>query len=845
MPFETTREERSADTTIAEPTTTQSTDLEFLRGATYEEGVQALAPVQREGSGRPATDSYAISGKDGYRATGVGVGNRSGDVVNKDGVRKSESQGLPSTPRPAMNKLDLDRDRVDHYAHEGEGSSAAAYTEREAGWGTASGVKGGWPGFKVDPTTGKMTISGPSAYAQAGGRLRHAAGVEGEISGAAGTMSGSAQAFSDAYVGASAQAGMSSDGTLAGTKVKAGVAAGVGYEAGVKAAGKMESQGLAVDGVTKDLTAGVNASGQALVAARAGVGADLTISAEEVGLTAKAGAFAGAEAKGEIGAHIGPVGAKVKGSAMAGAGIGAEAGIVYKDGVLTFGASAWAALGIGGKVGGEVSIDIQQSVELACRAMDKARELGIKGAHAAFNAADADGDGRLTLNDAATRVGQGLERGADGIAGGLDGLTSFLDADGSGKFSSADVGIRAGQAADAVSGAASTAWQGTKSAAGAAWGTAKSTANSAMQTAKGALDVDGDGQLTRSDLGVMASKAGEKITDGVQSAVYWSKSKAHELRQGADQAVVYAQQKMTEVAQFADRNGDGKVDSADLAVGAGQALESASGAASNAWEGTKAGAGAAWDATKSGASRAWEGTKSAGGAAWNSATSTAGDAWDATKSGAQGAAQAAHGALDVDGDGSLGVGDAKAAIDAGWQATVSAGSAVKRKAQDVGASIHRTLDADGDGSVGVGDVKAAASQGVQKAKTVYRATKTTAVATYKAAKQDVTQAYDYAKTKAGEARTVAHNALDRDGDGSLGVADVKEGAGQAWSATKRGASHAKAAAVATKDAVVQGTKAAYREASSQISRASDTLASSWNTASSTVSDSWGRFTSLW
>ena len=192
----------------------------------------------------------------------------------------------------------------------------------------ASGESSG-PTFEIDPTTGKVTL-----------RLVTAEGEAYLFRG---------EATSEARYGAwSANAGAS---TMLGTKGEIKI----GLEDDQMEAGLSGSIGLHADAEARagheHASVGVEASGLAGAYAEAGV------TAGKDGVSATAGAFAGA--KGEIGADAEVAGIGVGASAEGWAGAGAEAGVTAgrnPDGSWTVGANAGVAWGLGG--GGSVTITV-------------------------------------------------------------------------------------------------------------------------------------------------------------------------------------------------------------------------------------------------------------------------------------------------------------------------------------------------------------------------------------------------------------------------------------------------------------------------------------------------------
>lgn len=103
----------------------------------------------------------------------------------------------------------------------------------------------------------------------------------------------------------------------------------------------------------------IKADGSAMVGAEAEGKATIGLDGAE----AKAGAFVGAKAEGSVGVEYGGIGAGVTGEAWAGAGVEADAKAKWDDGKVTFGASVGAGLGVGGKVGFEITVDVNKTVD--------------------------------------------------------------------------------------------------------------------------------------------------------------------------------------------------------------------------------------------------------------------------------------------------------------------------------------------------------------------------------------------------------------------------------------------------------------------------------------------------
>lgn len=123
-----------------------------------------------------------------------------------------------------------------------------------------------------------------------------------------------------------------------GRAILAGAEGSVGGEYGV-AEGKLKGEAYA----------GLNAEGHAI--------------ADRTGVHAGGELFAGAKASGTVEADVGGVGGSVTGEVWAGAGIAGDLDAGWDDGKLTLGGSGGIAWGVGGKVGGEVTLDFPEMWE--------------------------------------------------------------------------------------------------------------------------------------------------------------------------------------------------------------------------------------------------------------------------------------------------------------------------------------------------------------------------------------------------------------------------------------------------------------------------------------------------
>lgn len=489
-------------------------------------------------------------------------------------------------------------------------------------------LAGQTPTAKVDPVQGLASLDLYNARAAAG--VREKVGVRGQASAtgqygsavAKGEAYGVAEAGADGYFKANTR-----DGILLGGNASARLGVGASGDADLK------TPGLSIAGVDTPLDAGIGAHGEVFAGAKVGAGGRAGIGPNFVGAEGSIGAFAGAEAQGDIHANLGPLRGRVTASGMAGAGIGADGGITYEDGKVKISGRVYAALGLGGSLGGEITLDVKQATQLA-RAV-----------------ADADKDGRLTLNDPATHMSNAMQGGAKMLDRGADGLINMLDADGSGKFSMDDLRIRARQAGELMSDAKEAVQNG------AAW---------AVDRGHRALDRDGDGRLGLGD-----------VTAGVG-----------QLRNAAASGLSSARDMVTSGARSvynaADHDGDGRLGLDDVRghLGdAGQALQTTG-------RNLLAGGRNVVNTLIHGGSEARD--------------------WLSDRAGQ--AQRVIHGALDADGDGRLGMGDVRTMGRSALNGLNNARHAVQDRVHQIGDAAHRAADRDGDGRLGWNDVRTGAGQ---------------------------------------------------------------------------------------------------------------------------------------
>jgi len=405
----------------------------------YDEQTKALSPVTGDNQYKmtPADDK-AWDGKEMSRTRGVGIGRGTGEGDNVQ--QKKDEKGNPVVDdkgnpvmedAPANAEIAFDNnvktwDSKDIEKNNSLGDKkTGAYTETFAGKAGST---------SVDPTGGAKLKDGAldTTFAEAkgamgaGAKVGYKAGVGSETgnnanfdihTGVNAGMSGSAKID---HNGATAEGAMSATADL------------------VNVSGNADLQKQwKVKGVSDPVKANVGVSGSARVFAEAGIGGKAGISKDFIGVQGEAGAFAGAEAKADVHGTLGPASGKVEASALAGAGIGAKGGIYYKDGKVHISGQLWACYGYGAKIGGEVEIDLKQAVE-----------LGIVAAKKAYQWMDEDGDGKITLNDGATKVSKGAQNAANKVDKGVDSFIAATDTDGDGKFTMTDAKALGNQALD-------------------------------------------------------------------------------------------------------------------------------------------------------------------------------------------------------------------------------------------------------------------------------------------------------------------------------------------------------------------------------------------------------------
>lgn len=194
--------------------------------------------------------------------------------------------------------------------------------------------KYGTTNFDGDP----KKAATPGDFSVGGGIKGYANLVEGELTGnttLAGAVDLDGKASGNIGVNGSAVAAITQDGAKLGVAGQAGLSGAL--------------EGNANYGIV-----GAHAKGTAF----AGAEGEASITAGKNGINGQAGAFAGGKVGGSVGADVGGLGAGATAEGWAGAGAEAEFKLGKgEDGKWHIGGQAGVGLGLGGKVGGEITVD--------------------------------------------------------------------------------------------------------------------------------------------------------------------------------------------------------------------------------------------------------------------------------------------------------------------------------------------------------------------------------------------------------------------------------------------------------------------------------------------------------
>jgi hypothetical protein len=346
--------------------------------------------VKKEGFGRDSKGGFKTPEYNNWSAKGKSFGNREGDVdETEDGKKGRKASGAPTVWQPSLDKIGnsdpskpgydprstgynnrsgvLNKDdaaaKIDEQKKNGQGGGYSdGGSFRSSKYGSYSGGTG-LAGGKYNSDTGKYEADNKFTVGHNGKGSMGIAGWEGqwgaeEKGGVRATaMSENKQHSASAEAGWVASGGASGSyglDTAKGAYAQGGIGGKVGGYASADADTKTGS--VKLGGVDYDMGAGAHA--EAFVGAKAGASGEIGIGPDFIGAKGNIGAFAGAEAAADVHANLGPLGAKAGGSLMAGAGIGAEGDLSYKDGKFHVGGKMFAALGYGGALSADLTIDV-------------------------------------------------------------------------------------------------------------------------------------------------------------------------------------------------------------------------------------------------------------------------------------------------------------------------------------------------------------------------------------------------------------------------------------------------------------------------------------------------------
>lgn len=710
-----------------------------------------------------------------FSGWGTGAGNRTDDTLQPSNPHdpnsaksvKNATTALPKVAQPDLSVLVPEEQKQQQGVYR---ESSGGFKSKVSPW--AWNPKGTYDTDKM--AEGKAPVVNFGSASATWGATEKV-GVRGQVGvdNQDHTALAKGDAWAKAEFGADGKATVGTDGAYLSGNV--GGNAGVGVSGDADLAKKWN-----VAGVDNPVTAGVGVHGDAWAGVRAGAGARAGIGPDFTGVEGKIGGMAGVEANADVHGNLGPLAGKLGVSGYAGAGFEASGGITFEGGKLKIGGKLSAALGYGAGVSGEVTIDFKQAAQMA-----------VAGGKALYKAADADGDGKLSLKDGAQHISNLAMGGAGLLDKGVSGAINLLDGDHDGKFSVNDLKVRGGQILDGLGHAKDAVLEG---------------GSALLQKGKKALDRDGDGKLGLGDITAGAGQLKDAAMGKVNDLVDWGKNQGKKIH------------------NFLDADGDGKIETSDIGKHLGNAGHAIVDTGKKIGTQVLGGLGAAkdWAMDKAGKAGEWLHNKmdadGDGKLGFGDLKHMGNDVLNHGKE----LIKDVHGALDLDGDGRLGTGDLmagagkigavaslakKKAVDT-FNSAVAGGLATYEKAKGavtaIGKKAHDAADLDGDGKLGWNDVKTGASK-----------------------------AADWAGDKMHQAGDALHNAADRDGDGKLGWNDVTTGAKQAggWVADRAGDA---------KDAVVGAASSAWEG----IKDAGSTLKSGLSSAADSVKGTWGKVTSF-
>ena len=382
------------------------------------------------GFGRDEKGGFKTPEYKNWSATGKSYGNRESDQDGAKDKAEIHSRGTPEVPtvwQPSLDKIGnsdpskpgydprstgynnrsgvLTKDdaasKIDEQTKSGQGGGYSdGGSFRSSKYGSYSGGTG-LAANRVNPETGKTEADNKFTVNHNGKGSMGIAGWEGqwgaeEKGGVRATaMSENKQHSATAEAGWVASGGASGSyglDTAKGAYAQGGVGGKVGAYASADADTKTSA--VKIGGVDYDMGAGVHAD--AFVGAKAGASGEIGLGPDFIGAKGNIGAFAGAEAAADVHGNLGPLGAKAGGSVMAGAGIGAEGDLSYKDGKFHVGGKMFAALGYGGSLSADMTVDVgamgRSAYSLGASAADGISTAGTAAGNAIYNGGTAAGN---------------------------------------------------------------------------------------------------------------------------------------------------------------------------------------------------------------------------------------------------------------------------------------------------------------------------------------------------------------------------------------------------------------------------------------------------------------------
>ncbi len=321
-----------------------------------------------------------------WSAKGKTYGNRESDVVNSELQRKQKVSAAPTVWQPKLDKIGngdptkpgydprssghndksgvLDRGAAAEKAKADNADYNDSGSFRASKYGSYSG-RTGMDSRKWDPVKKEMvwdpnakfttTHSGKGSMGITGWEGQWGAEEKGGWRATHASKDGNTTAAAEAGVEASGGAnGSYGLDTSKGAFIQGGIAGRIGAFAQADVDKKMEMGKLG--GV--DYNWGLGAHGEVHAGAKGGASGSLAIGPEHTGAKFDIGAFFGAELAGDLHGNLGPVSGRLNGSLMAGAGAGVDGDISYKDGKFHVGGKMFAGVGVGGSLGGDLTVDV-------------------------------------------------------------------------------------------------------------------------------------------------------------------------------------------------------------------------------------------------------------------------------------------------------------------------------------------------------------------------------------------------------------------------------------------------------------------------------------------------------